>query len=120
MLEVRREQAGKPLGRQVDLLEEEGLAAGEPEPLQVERRRARLELERRRDGLARRLGPGRDEPRLGVEAAALHLLGEAHAAAEVALDARVEHERAAAARPLDAALAGELVRARRTVIRLQP
>ena len=108
VLEVRREEAREPLGRQVDLLEQERLAAGDPQPLEVERRRARLDPERRRDDLAGRLGPGADQARLRVEAAVLHLLGEAERAGEVALDPRREDGRAAAAGPLDPALAGQL------------
>ena len=48
VLEVRGEEAREALRRQVDLLEEQRLAAGEPEALEVERRRAELQLERLR------------------------------------------------------------------------
>ena len=57
VLEVRGEQAREPLGRQVDLLEEQRLAAGEPEPLDVQRRRAGLEV-RARSRRPRRRPPG--------------------------------------------------------------
>src|SRR4051812_38049452 len=38
VLQVRREEAGKPLGREVDLLEEERLAVGDAQALEVEDR----------------------------------------------------------------------------------
>ena len=104
----------------MDLLEQQRLAVGQAQPLEVERRRAGLEPERGRDGLTRGLGPGRDQPRRRVEAARLHLLGERELAGEVAVDPRMEDERAAAARPLEPLLADQLASARRTVIRLQP
>ena len=62
----------------MDHLEQQRLAAREAEPLEVEGGRAGLQLERRGHGLAGGLGPRRDQPGLGVQAAALHLLGEAH------------------------------------------
>jgi hypothetical protein len=92
----------------VDLLEEERLAASEPEPLDVQRRRAELELEARGDRLASGLGPRRDQPGGRVEAAGMHLVGEAPVATEVQVETAMEDERSAAARSLDALLAGEL------------
>ena len=56
VLEIGGEQAGKPLGREVDLLEQQWLAGREAKTLQVERRRAELEAERGGDRLAGRLG----------------------------------------------------------------
>jgi hypothetical protein len=92
----------------MDPLEEEWLATGDPQPFEVERRRARLDRERRGHDLPGRLGPGRHDPRLRVEAAVLHLLGERQGAPEVALDPRREDRRPAPARPLDAVLVGQL------------
>ena len=92
----------------MDLLEEVRLAARQSEPLEVQRRRARLEAQRRGDRNRGRLGPGGDQAGLGVQAALLHLVREAGAAGDVALQARSEDERAASAGPLDAPLLGEL------------
>ena len=108
MLEVGGQEAGKPLGRQVDLFEQERFPRGDPEALDVDDRRADLEVQRACDDLAGRLWPGRHEPCLGVEAAALHLLGEAQGVGEVAFDTRLERERAAPPGPLEASLAREL------------
>ena len=69
VLEVRRQQPREPLGGQVDLLEQQRLAVGEAQPLEVERRRAELEPEGVGDGLARGLGSGRDQPRRRIETA---------------------------------------------------
>jgi len=92
----------------MDLLEEERLAVGDPQPLDVERRRARLDPERVGDALAGGFRSRGDEPRLGVQAAILHLLREAQRPGEVALDPRPEDRGPAAARALHAVLAGEL------------
>ena len=81
---------------QVDLLEQERLAAGDPQPLDVQGGRAGLDPERRGHDLAGRLRPRRDQARLRIEAAVLHLLGEAERAGEVALDPGREDDRAAA------------------------
>src|SRR5262245_8787935 len=51
----------------------------------------------------------RDETRARIEAALAHLLGEARPAGDVAVHPRVEDERPATARALDAALARQLV-----------
>ena len=119
-LEVRGQQAREPLGRQVDLLEQEGLAVGEAQALEVERRRPGSSPSAGGDRLPRGLGPGGDQAGLGIEAAGLHLLGEAQGAGEVDVDPRREDERAAAAGPLEPLLADELAQRARTVIRLQP
>src|SRR2546425_850033 len=78
MLEVRREEARKSLRGEVDLFQQERLAVGDPQPVDVQRRRAGLDPERICDTFAGRFRPCRDEPGLRVEAAVLHLLGEAH------------------------------------------
>ena len=109
MLEVRCEQARESFGRQVDLLEQERLAAGEAEPLEVERRRAELELERVRRP-PRRPIPAEprssrvvgSRPRVCISSVKLRL------PPKFELEAGMEDERAAAAGPLDALLAGEL------------
>ena len=69
VLEVAGQQAREPLGRQVDLLEQVGLAAGQAQPFEIQGRRAGLQLEGRGDGHRRRLGPGGDQARLGIQAA---------------------------------------------------
>ena len=51
----------------------------------------------------------RDEPGLGIEALALHLLGEAHRSSDVALEPGSLDEGAAALVALQAALPRELV-----------
>src|SRR5512147_234884 len=107
-LEIRSEQARKPFRRQGDLLEQERLAIGQAEPLEVERRRPELDVERRGDRLAGRLGSGRHEARLRIQAASLHLLGERQVPGEVPVDPGMEDERAATAGPLQASLADEL------------
>ena len=120
VLEIAGEQAREPLGRQVDLLEQVRLAAGEAEPLEVERRRAGLQVERRRRPLTGRLGPGRDQARLRVEAALLHLVGEAGRLAmsrsRRGWRTNVPRPRVRSMRPSRASSSS----ARRTVIRLQP
>ena len=59
VLQVGCQQTREPLGRQVDLLEEDRLAAREPQALEVQRRRTRLQAERLRHSLAGRLRAGR-------------------------------------------------------------
>ena len=118
VLEVGGQEAGKPLGRQVDLLEQERF----PE---ATRRRSTYTIG---EPTSRFSAPATTSPadsgraatsRLGVEAAALHLLGEAEGVGEVALDARLEGERAAprvrSRRPSRASS----LSARRIVMRLQ-
>src|SRR5688572_7717253 len=56
VLQVAGEETRKPLGREMDLLEEIRLTPGESEPLEIERRGPRLEAQRRRDGHGRGLG----------------------------------------------------------------
>ena len=92
----------------MDLLEQERLAVGGPQPLDVEGRRAGRDPEGTGDALARRFRAGCHEACLRVQAAILHLLGEAHRAGKVALDPRPEDGRATAARPLQACLARQL------------
>jgi hypothetical protein len=108
VLEVAGEQSREPLGRQVDLLEQVWLTAGEAEALEIQRGRAGLEAQGRRDTHRRRLGAGGDQARLRIEATLLHLVGEAGTARDVALQARSKDVRAASAGALDAALLGEL------------
>src|SRR5690349_533820 len=108
-LQVGGEQARESLGGQVHLLEQVGLTRREAEALEVDRRLARLQRERRRDRTGCCLGPGRDEAGLGIEAALAHLLGEACSSGDVAVEPGPEDERAASARPLDATLAHEFV-----------
>ena len=108
MLEVAGKQPRESFGREVDLLEQERLAIGQPQPLQVEGRRAELEPEGRRDGLAGRLGPRTDQPGLRVETARLHLLGEAQGTGEIDVDPGCEDECSAAASPLEPAFADQL------------
>src|SRR5262245_3905029 len=107
-LEIGGEEARESVGREVDLLEEQRLAAGQPEAFEVERRRAGLELQGVRDGLAGGFAPRGDDLRLGVQAVILHLAGERLAAAEVQLEPGMEDVRAAPAGPLDAPLTCEL------------
>src|SRR3990170_6511956 len=92
----------------MDLLQQKRLATGGTEPLEVEGRRAGLELERRRDGLTGRFGAGHDEAGLRVKAAMVHLVGEAGERRQIALDARHRDEGPAAACPLQAPLARQL------------
>jgi hypothetical protein len=92
----------------VDLLEEQGLATGQPQPLDVDARRPRFEPERGGHGLAGGLRARLDQARLGVQPTPLHLRAERHRLGEVTLDARVEDGGAASAGPLDPPFAGEL------------
>jgi hypothetical protein len=108
VLEIRSEQTREPLGRQVDLLEEERLSAGQPETLEIEGRRAELEIEGRGDSLTCRLRPSGDQARRRIESAGQHLIGEAAIATEVQVEARMENERSAPSRPLDPLLASQL------------
>ena len=108
MLEIRGEQPREPLGRQVDLLEQERLTACEAKTLEIQGRRAELEIEGCSDGLTGRLRSGGDQAGRGIEPTGQHLVREATAAAEVQVEARVEDERAAAARPLDPLFASQL------------
>jgi hypothetical protein len=93
----------------VDHLQQERLAAGDAEALEVQGRGAGLQVEGRGDGLAGRLGPGGQQAGLRVEAAALHLLREAQGVRGADVEAGLEDERPAAARALEALLAGELI-----------
>ena len=90
------------------LLEQQRLAVGQPEALEVERRRPELETKARRDRFAGRLRPGGDHPGLRIEAAGLHLLGEREVAGEVPIDPGVEDERSAPAGTFHPPLAHEL------------
>ena len=76
---------GKALGWQIDLLQQQRLSVGEAEPFEVQGRRGHHELERFGHLLACSLGPGGDHPGLRVQAAGLHLVGEAHRSGEVTL-----------------------------------
>src|SRR4029079_18831182 len=107
--EVRREQPGEPLGREMDHLEQQGLTGGEAQPLEVQRGGAGPRLERCGDGDAGGLGARRDQPRLGVEATALHLVGEAQGVADVAVQAGREREWPTALVALEPPLPRELV-----------
>src|SRR3954449_9542998 len=62
-LKVGRQQSGEPLGRQVDLLEQERLAIGQAKSFEVQGRRAGIEAERLGDSLASRLGASGDKAR---------------------------------------------------------
>src|SRR5215204_6294296 len=83
VLEIAGEESREPLGRQVDLLEQVWLTAGEAEALEIQRGRAGLEAQGGPDAHGRRLGPGGDQARLRIEAALLHLVGEAGTARDV-------------------------------------
>ena len=120
VLEVGREQARETSADRWTCSRRRGSPARDSQALHVERRRARLDPERLGDTLAGDSWPSRHEPRLRLQAAVRHLLGEAQRFPEVALDPRSEDGRPVAALPLQAALAGSSERARRTVIRLQP
>ena len=109
MFEVARQQAREALGRQMDLLEQERLAAGQAQALEIDDRLTRLERQGAGDRHRRRLRSGRDQPGLGVETALPHLFGEARPRGDVAIEARMEDERAAPARPFDPALTHQLV-----------
>ena len=108
MLEVAGQQAREALGGQVHLLEQDGLAVGQAQPLDVQGGRSRFQLEGRGDGRTGRLGPRADEPRLGVEAAAQHLLAEALRVRQVTVDARRDDGGAASSGTQQASLAGQL------------
>ena len=108
VLQIASEQSREPLGRQVDHLQEERVAVGDAQPLEIERRRARFEGQGRRHGLAGGFRPGRDEARHRIQPTALHLGRERQRFGEVALDALWQHGRPPAAGALDATLADEL------------
>ena len=90
------------------LLQEQGLVIRETEPLEIEDRGARFELEGGRHGHAGRFGAGGDDPGGRSHPAELHLLGEGEVTLEVAVDARVEDERASASCPLQPLLEDEI------------
>ncbi len=101
MLEVLGQQPGEAVGREVDLLEQERLARGDAQPLEVQDRRTDGHLEGFGDPLAGGLVTALDDLGLWVEAVSLHLLGEAQSAAEVDLDRRLDDERATATGALE-------------------
>ncbi len=108
VLEIRCQESREPLRRQMDLLEQEWLATAQSESLDVQRGRARLELEGRCHRLTGRFRASRDQSRLRVQTAGLHLVGEAPGIREVAIDPRAEDVGAAALGPFDPLLARQL------------
>ena len=120
VLEVARQQAREAGRGQEHLLEQEGLAVGHAQPLEVDDRGADRDVERLGDGGAGGDRSSRRRAGRRVVAAALDLLGEGHRAVEVEVDRgrmtkvprpRVRSRRRSRARSPSA---------RRTVIRLQP
>ena len=77
VLEVRGQQVGKALGRQVGLLQEQRTLSRAAQALEVERRCARGDEERGSDALRGRLEAGGQQGGPRLEAAELHLLGKA-------------------------------------------
>ena len=107
-LEVAGEQARKARLGQEDLLEEERLAVGHAQALEVDDGRADRDVQGLRDARVSGHRAGRDDARRRVVAEALHLFGERHRAVEVEVDRGAGHERAAAAGPLQAVLARQV------------
>ena len=120
VLQVRGQQTRKPVRRQVDRLEQEWLAGADPESFDEQGRRTPGQVQGLGDALTGALPAGGQQASLGVETAHLHLLGEAHRAAQVQLDrgaiANVPRPRVRTRRCSRASS----LRARRTVIRLHP
>ena len=110
MLEVEGEKAGKAFGRQARLLEDHRLTAAEADAFEVRHRRVLCNPQQRSDGLARGLDPGGDDPGGRVEPTSSHLLGEAHRAGDVPVDAGLEDVGPAPTNAFDPALADELAK----------
>ena len=108
VLEVGVQELREPRLWQADLLEQERHLRGAPATLQEDHGRAGRQAERLGDGLARGFARAREQLGPRVEAAQLHLLGEAERRCQVAHDPRGRHERAPAAGPLEALLASEI------------
>src|SRR5215211_5760015 len=93
----------------MDHLQQHGLTRCQAKALEIERWRARLQLETGGHRLSGRLRSCRQNARLSDEAQARHLLGEAVGVGEVAIDAWLKDVRATALGPLQPLLAGELI-----------
>src|SRR5688572_22237801 len=90
-------------------LQQQRLTRREAKTLQVESRRARLELQSGGHRLSGRLGACRDDACLGSHTEPRHLLREAVRVGEVAIDARTHYMRTATGRPLKPLFAGQLI-----------
>jgi hypothetical protein len=108
VLEVARKEAREARLGQEHLLQEERLAVGHPEALEVDHGGSDRDVERLGDGGVGGDGPGGHDARGGVVAELLHLFGERHGAVEVEVDRRTGDERAASAGALEAPLAGQV------------
>ena len=107
-LQVGLQQVGELGCREADLLEEERRIAGAPKSLEEDDRGPGLDAEGGRVGLRRWLDPRGQQARPRLEAAQLHLLREADRRGQLADDTWRLDERAPAAGPLEAILAGEV------------